>query len=544
MNYILDFSGSVSEIEINNFISENNITILKTFDALGRVYLVSSDQHVEADGIVLLSAILDNPEGIQLLDTITITLDPQETTKSFNIEDDKNWWKVASIDNIDFDNEIHEHVVRGAESVVYVVDSGLDVTHPEFINTEVELLFSFNNDFIDYNGHGTALSSLIAGESCAVSKPKIKVVKIFQNDTPTLQSDIIGALNSILNDYLNNNRPASIVNASWSIPYNEIINSKFQQLIDAGIFVVAASGNSGMPINDVTPACIPDVLTIGSFNQDLAPSSFSNYTGGSEISYTADDVNYGVLDGWAPGEMIWAANKDGGYGYIAGTSAAAAIASAAAAYNLSRYISADGTVCDFSDSNNQLTLYSFLTVWRDGILNLDDARYTNSVNRIVTFQANPIPTPLNYIFRGKSGTTLLRPMVSIMDAISFSYNSANLPTFMSLDKKGILKSVIPEILEGTYEIFEPIVLTVQYKDYSTRDTTIFFSINNNYAIQPEDAEEEVEINGVVVPITLAALISGDRCDAFGNDCFPDQDCASFCRFDQVGKDTQCNCATG
>jgi hypothetical protein len=546
MKYILDFVDSITESELHQYLTDNNITVLKQFDAFGHVYLVSCDTEIYVDNYLLNRVVIDDSEGINLLADITINLTDTFTTKSFNIEDQQNWWKVASIEKIDFDVPVHNHPARGKETVVYIIDSGISSSHPEFINSDIDLLFSFNDDFNDYNGHGTALTSLIVGETCSVTCPRVKVVKIFENGTPTLKSDILAALDAIMTDYLLNGSTASVVNMSWSIPYDELINSKIQKLIDAGIFVVAAAGNSGLAITDVTPACIEDVITIGSFNQNLEPSTFSNYTGGSDISYTSDDVNYGALDGWAPGELIWAANKNGSYGYIAGTSAAAAIASAAFANNIVRYVSSTGEVCDFSFSNQQLSLYKFLTVSRPGLLDLSDQMYAGSINKVVTIVDNPVPTPINYIFRFRSGTVMRRPIVSPMDAVSFTYDSDLFPSFASFDERGILTAVVPAIPEGTYEILDPIKLTVLHKDESVSTLTVFFSILNNFNTTnlPDTDSGVFEYEDYVIPMTLLSYISGDRCDAAGTQCFVTEECASFCVTSSDGKDTFCNCATG
>lgn len=546
MNYILDFVDSITQTELQQYLTDNNITVLDQFDALGNVYLVSCDHEIHVDNYLLDRVVVDDSNGIKLLTDITINLNDTSTVKSFNVEDQQNWWKVASIEKIDFDVPVHNHTVRGKEAVVYIIDSGISSSHPEFVNSDIDLLFSFNDDFNDYNGHGTALTSLIVGETCSVTCPRVKVVKIFQNGTPTLKSNILAALDAIMTDYLSNGSTASVVNMSWSIPYDELINSKIQKLIDAGIFVVVAAGNSGLAITDVTPACIEDVITIGSFNENLEPSTFSNYTGGSSISYTSDDVNYGALDGWAPGELIWAANINDTYGYIAGTSAAAAIASATFANNIVRYVSSTGEVCDFSDSNQQLSLYKFLTVSRLGLLDLSDEKYASSINKVVTILDNPVPTPIHYIFKLRSGTVMRRPIISPMDAVSFTYDPDLLPSFTSIDERGILTALVPAIPENTYEILDPVKLTILHKDESVSTFTVFFSILNNFnTTNPPEADNEVfEYEDYIIPVSLLAYFSGDRCDAVGFQCFETSECASFCLVTGSKNAYSCDCATG
>jgi len=225
------------------------------------------------------------------------------------------------------------------------------------------------------------------------------------------------------------------------------------------MYVIAAAGNNGAPITDVTPASIPDVLTIGAFGQDLTPSTFSNYTGGSDISYTADDVNYGALDAWAPGEMIWAANKNGGYGYIAGTSAATAIASASFAYNMNCRLYSDGLVNETAKlPPNVLTIDTAL---REGILDLSDPKYSDSVNSIVTYnyRNDNIEGVKRISLQVTAGTTRTYRLADARQIKTIS--SSGLPDYITLvDNIGYFTINYSDTLEVPLINLDPIEFTI------------------------------------------------------------------------------------
>ncbi len=453
MKYIIDFHNHVSEQDIEQFLTDNNITLLKQLESFGKVYLVESETAVVSNELIENTS-LDTEQGIELL-SFSIDLVDNYVETSFDIEDEKNWWKVAAASSIDFDQQIHTHKIRGVNSTVYIVDSGINELHPEFATANIELLHTFNGNFTDNNGHGTGLSSLIVGPTCGLANPKLKVVKLFDNTQPTYQSDMLIALDVILNDFIAGGKKASVVNMSWAIPKNEYVNNKIQFMIDQGMYVVAAAGNNGASITDVTPASIPDVLTIGSFNQNLEPSSFSNYTGGSDISYTTNDVNYGALDGWAPGELIWAANKNGGYGYIAGTSAAAAIASAALAYNMDSIIYPEGTL-------NTASIFpefmSSFTLIRYGLLDLSDIKYSNSINAAVTYDSTTNPIEGIKVF-SLQVTALRETTYKITNTKKTkTLFGETLPEYVTIDNLGYITITHPEIDVPLINI-EPIEIT-------------------------------------------------------------------------------------
>jgi hypothetical protein len=320
-------------------------------------------------------------------------------------------------------------------------------------------------------------------------------------------------------------------------------------MINQGMYVVAAAGNNGMPIGDVTPASIPDVLTIGSFNQNLEPSAFSNYTGGSDISYTANDVNYGALDGWAPGELIWAANKNGGYGYIAGTSAAAAIASAAIAYNVNSILTEDGLINGNITTENINALYKNSSVFRRDILDLSNPLYSNSVNKCITiFTSSTFPEFYSYIREVRAGVTSNFSIAKPIAVASISSNSV-LPEYISISSDGYI-SINHALIDESYLQLPDLELTYALKNGSI-STVIFKCIvvaaqyENVQALHDSDPELFSE-NDLILSYTLTA---DEYCADTGPYECADDGCSAIgppfirlCRTDV--KDDGCFCDPG
>jgi hypothetical protein len=266
------------------------------------------------------------------------------------------------------------------------MDSGIEITHPEFVGKDISMVYSLTGSFDDNTGHGTALSSVIVGNTCSITNASLKVVKIFDNNVATKQSDILYALDAILHDAIASSNLVSIVNMSWSIARNTYIEDKIRALIYAGLLVVCASGNSGLPIGDVTPAAMDEVVTVGSYNDSFNPSNFSNYTG--TLNTTPGVVNTGALDTWAPGEQIWAAALGGGYSFTGGTSISSAIYSASIAYNASQLIAETTDILSIYRTSDGFIDNAALTVRdRRGLLNLSDPKYVTSVNKICTYHS-------------------------------------------------------------------------------------------------------------------------------------------------------------
>jgi hypothetical protein len=379
--------NSIDEKTIQEYFDTHQCVQLKVFSHLDNTYHIQAESRPPITDIV--STIIDDDTShLQLLSTIDLPVISHSSTTTINSTDEHNWWKMYSLRDIDLDHEVINAKRFGKHINVYLVDSGIDINHPEFANQDVNLLFSFTNDFYDNNGHGTALGSLIVGNTCGLTDATLHVVKIFDQNIPTKQSDLLNALNFISEDSAISSNKVSVVNLSWSIPKDSFIESKIRCLINAGLMVIVSSGNSGIPIEDVTPASMPEVFTIGSYGEDFLPSDFSNYSN-SAISCTFNSTNSGSLDSWAPGENIYVATpNNNGYSIASGTSLSAAIYSASIAYNMNQYLTINGELPTSYKIPGTDIVYLPQVAYADrtGLLDLSNPKYSSSINRICSYQ--------------------------------------------------------------------------------------------------------------------------------------------------------------
>lgn len=391
MRILIDFINSADSSAINAYLQEHNCTVVKTWNNFDQVY------HVEADILPPVTGIVERvieEKGLDITQQDVIQLNPYYLTHSdpnkpsitVNVNDDKDWWKNYSYINPEFNNPTMTIARLGQNIDVYIMDSGIKADHPDFVDTNIVNIYSVvPGDFSDNKGHGTAIGSLISGKTCGITEAVLKVVKIVDPGHVTLESELLDALDAIINDHEDNT--FAIVNASFYVPKNEWVEHKFRVLEDEGVFIVCSAGNDNMSIEDITPASMLDVITIGAYNQQLVPCNFSNYTE-PNLEMIPNATNYGELDGWAPGERIWAATLDGGYNYVQGTSFAAAITSAILASNISWFIDSNGirltTYENLRVSTAGLNNNNFLFS-RENLLDLSvDEKYSGSVNKIAT----------------------------------------------------------------------------------------------------------------------------------------------------------------
>lgn len=479
MKFIIDFKKQVGLTEINQYFSENNLTVVKEFNNFEKIFIVEGFNAPPVSDIIE-HVVSDDENTITLLNTIIVSDQnygkKHLTGEILTIENNnENWWKSYVIKNPNLDAINYNIDRKGQSAVIYVLDSGIEISHQEFQGRKVSNFWTFNNDFTDKNGHGTAIASVIVGNTRGITDATVKSVKIFDPDKELKQSDMLTALDKIFQDVIDNQYDFSIVNCSWTISKNLLIESKMREMTNAGIFIVAAAGNNGIPISDVTPASMQEVVTIGSFNNNLKPCNFSNYTGASIIDFTQNYVNIGALDGWAPGEGIFVAGLNNTYGYAAGTSISAGIHSAVIAYNTSYLLP------EFQTDWTKKDFYGAHALSRKDLLDLSDPKYSNSENRISTVHDELLLSEgigYNWLVRGKSESYIFYNLFNPQKTIKLEFLS-DLPSYITITSSGKLIGKFPPVTKN-YEITKIPVKAIYLDELVVETELELININKDF----------------------------------------------------------------
>jgi subtilisin family serine protease len=239
-------------------------------------------------------------------------------------------------------------ISTGSRSVVVgVVDSGIDLTHPDLAaniwtnpgeiagngidddhNGFVDDVHGWNfvennNNVQDGYGHGTHVSGIIGavgnnGIGTAGINWQVSIMPLrFQDNYGSGYTGLaVAALNyaaMMRRDYGVN---VVVTNNSWGglTGMSAMLQEAIRVQNDAGITFVAAAGNSGVSCDVIPryPACydLPNVISVAATDRYDNLAGFSNYGGTS-------------IDLAAPGVGIYSTRPNGTYGSMSGTSQAA-----------------------------------------------------------------------------------------------------------------------------------------------------------------------------------------------------------------------------
>jgi hypothetical protein len=252
----------------------------------------------------------------------------------------------------------------GNGSVVYLVDTGVDTTHPELSGANVVNLWSYDGTFTDSLGHGTAMASVIVGNTLGVVKDStIKVVKIPYGAGVT-NTTLLQAFDTILTDHLSTPSTVKVVNCSWVIAKSQVLDTKIAELQSNGLVVVAAAGNQVQAADNYSPVGLDTVIGVAAADAYDRVINWSTGVGsnwGPEVDITA------------PGIDISCAQSDGTIGTSSGTSLAAAIVS--------------GVVAQFVTQNTTMTAAQIQTAVidhsKEDLLFRNEAIYGTTPNRLL-----------------------------------------------------------------------------------------------------------------------------------------------------------------
>jgi len=221
------------------------------------------------------------------------------------------------------DAELVHPTNKGTGVKVAVLDTGIDLDHPD-LNVVGNVTFVPDTiDGDDDNGHGTLVAGVIAaldndiGVIGVAPEAALYAVKVLKSTGSGGMSDILSGIQWSADNGM------QVMNMSFGsiMDWPEAMKQALDNAYSAGMVIVAGAGNGGNPggegNNVWAPARLKPVIAVGATDEQ-------------DNRYSASSTGY-QLELMAPGVNIYSTAMGGGYGNITGTSASSPHAAGVAA---------------------------------------------------------------------------------------------------------------------------------------------------------------------------------------------------------------------
>ncbi len=216
---------------------------------------------------------------------------------------------------------IYEPGATGAGVHAYIIDTGMDVDHPEFAGRVGEGFSATGDGVADDNGHGTHVAGTVGGTVFGVAKDVVlHPVRVLSNGTGSDSTVIRGI--DFVTAHAQANGWSAVANMSLGGSTSPALDLAVCRSIQAGVSYAVAAGNEDADACSSSPARVAQALGTGASTRSDLRASFSN--------------RGECVDLFAPGQDITSARRGGGSTSLSGTSMASPHAAGVSALCLER----------------------------------------------------------------------------------------------------------------------------------------------------------------------------------------------------------------
>jgi serine protease len=161
---------------------------------------------------------------------------------------------------------------------VFVIDTGLDVSHKEFGGRAKCGWDPYKTKCVDIYGHGSHVAGTIGSKTFGVAKKVTLIgIKSLDDGGSGNWATVIAGVDYVVGEKLASPKVPMVINMSLGGGYTSLVNKAVKTATNSNITVVVAAGNNyGDSACQSSPASEPSAITVGSTTEYNSVSMFSS----------------------------------------------------------------------------------------------------------------------------------------------------------------------------------------------------------------------------------------------------------------------------
>jgi subtilisin family serine protease len=189
------------------------------------------------------------------------------------------------------------HVNADVTIDTYIVDTGIDVNHPEFGGRAHWGANFVDNTDTDCNNHGTHVAGLVGSKSYGVcADSSLYAVKVLSCDGSGSLSGVIQGIEWAYKQHIEKSKSSgkvvkSVINMSLGGGFSNAINLAVENCLkNQHFYIVVAAGNENQSACKSSPASAKSVITVMASDSDDNRAWFSNWGPCADIFAPGVDI--------------------------------------------------------------------------------------------------------------------------------------------------------------------------------------------------------------------------------------------------------------
>lgn len=300
----------LASFEDVSFYTTSHDNLMKYRTTLSQFYEIEEDMEIKLEDTEMSYNVDDNYN-----DNDNVVQVYSNTTESVPLP-----WHLGRVINRDLPlsesfpyDKCHNN--KNVDIHTYVIDTGIDVDHPEFEGRATWLANFADSEDTDCQSHGTHCAGLIGSKTYGVCKDaKLFAVKVLDCQGSGSTSSVIAGINYAFRRHVeqnsaSNGKVRSIVSMSLGGGFSSALNKAVLSTVkNEHFYFAAAAGNENSDSCKTSPASVKEIFTVMASDRDDNRAWFSNWGACSDI--------------YSPGVNILSTIPDGKTATYSGTSMA------------------------------------------------------------------------------------------------------------------------------------------------------------------------------------------------------------------------------